>query len=925
MAEYIFDSRNGATIDVEFQLNGEKVLAAVSPIQRLSTTLRDQFGLKSVKSGCDAGDCGACTVMMGGQQVCSCMVPTARIHEKGVTTLEGMQSHGTWSRIQQALYRHGAAQCGVCMPGMIMAATHILGHRENPSAEDVRDAMAGVLCRCTGYQKIMDALLDCATMEMPTPATVGHAVGASVTHSDGRQKLSGQTRYGADEIPTDALWLKVVRSPHPAATFELGDIKDFVARHIGIHTVLTAADISGFNGFGVYPDNKDQPVLAEGIVRYRGEAVVAVVGEKTVIENFCTDEFPITYLETPALIGTNTALTAPAIHDHAEDNILTQGLVISGDVDTAFAQSDLIQVEGSFETGFVEHAYIEPEAGYAIPTDDGVVVHASTQAPYMDRAEVANVLGLAEDCVRIIPTACGGGFGGKLDISVEILTALAAKVSGRTVACVYSRPESMTASTKRHPANITARIACDDNGRLQAMNFAADFDTGAYASWGPTVASRVPVHASGPYKIPNIEAKSRAIYTNGPPAGAFRGFGVPQVAIAQEALFDELAARLNTDRLDFRLRNAFMPGDTTATGQTLEHSVGIAACLEALQPSWQNMLTDVETFNSDRKDCLRRGAGIAGMWYGIGNTSLSNPSSMRIALRRNGRVMLYNGAVDIGQGSTTILAQIAADALGIEMVGIDQVIGDTGQTADAGKTSASRQTYVSGKAVELAALDLRAQILRLANAGDEAVITLSDRNIEFFDGGERHEIALASLPTQSGDELLVGQGSFDPETTTLDENGQGNPYATYAFGAQAALVEVDIELGTTKVIRMTAAHDVGKAINPSLVEGQIHGAIAQGLGLALMEEYVPGQSEDLHNYLIPTFGDMPKIEVILIEDAEPTGPSGAKGIGEPALIATAPAIFSAIRQATGVQVRKAPAAPARLRDAIRALAGDFVS
>jgi len=298
------------------------------------------------------------------------------------------------------------------------------------------------------------------------------------------------------------------------------------------------------------------------------------------------------------------------------------------------------------------------------------------------------------------------------------------------------------------------------------------------------------------------------------------------------------------------------------------------------------------------------------MWYGIGNTSMSNPSTMRVGLAGDGTLTLYSGALDIGQGSNTIMTQIAADALGLPVGQFALVTGDTDLTTDAGKTSASRQTFVSGKAAEKAGLALRQKILRLANAGPDAALALEGAVLKVCNGGVVRTLDLAKVGP------LMGEGTFDPPTTPLDANGQGIPYATYAFAAQIAIVEVDIELGTVKVLRMVAAHDVGKAINPTLVEGQIEGGIAQGLGLALMEEYLPGRTENLHDYLIPTFGDMPEIEVIFVEDPEPLGPYGAKGIGEPALIPTAPAIFGAIHHAAGARMYFAPATPHRVREAI---------
>ena len=307
------------------------------------------------------------------------------------------------------------------------------------------------------------------------------------------------------------------------------------------------------------------------------------------------------------------------------------------------------------------------------------------------------------------------------------------------------------------------------------------------------------------------------------------------------------------------------------------------------------------------------------MWYGCGNTSMSNPSTMALAIDAVGRVMLYNGAVDMGQGPNTIMVQIAADALGVAADSIHYIMGDTDLTADAGKSSASRQTFVSGRATQLAGEDLRSQILRLANVGDDAAIHIKPGVIEVREGDTVHTIDLGAMAADRRGDVLVGEGVFDPPTSPADANGQGKPYATYGFAAQIAEVEVDTELGTTRVLRMVAAHDVGRAINPIQVEGQIHGGIAQGLGMALMEEYVVGRSDNLHDYLIPTVGDVPPIETMLIEDPEPLGPHGAKGIGEPALVPTAPAIFGAIYQATGVRVRHAPMTPHRLRAAIQAL------
>ena len=564
----------------------------------------------------------------------------------------------------------------------------------------------------------------------------------------------------------------------------------------------------------------------------------------------------------------------------------------------------------------MEHAYIEPEAGYAVKRGQRLELFVSTQTPYMDRDEVAQVLGIAPDQVRIIPSAVGGGFGGKLDCSVQPLLAVAAWILEKPIRCTFTRPESLASSTKRHPAKMKASASCDKDGSLTSLSFEGDFNTGAYASWGPTVADRVPIHCSGPYFVPNILAKTRALLTNGPPSGAFRGFGVPQSAIAHEALMDSLAEQTGIDQLEFRLKNALRKGQRTGSGQLLENSVGQAECLEALQSRWQEWRKASEEFNN-HSEIIKRGVGIGCCWYGCGNTSMSNPSTMRVGINSEGTITLYNGAMDIGQGANTIMIQICAEALGLPASSFQFIMGDTDLTADAGKTSASRQAFVSGRASQLAGEHLRAQIIHLAEAEEDANLRLDGSTLWVQDKNGEHSILLSDLLPRTNGDVLVGEGTFDPPTTKLDENGQGSPYATYGFGAHIAEVEVDLKLGTTRVLRLAAAHDVGKTVNPTQVEGQIQGGVAQGLGMALMEEYVQGVTENLHDYLIPTVGDMPDIEILLIEDPEPLGPFGAKGIGEHALIPTAPAILGGIRQATGVSIHRIPATPDRVLQAIQ--------
>ncbi|MDR7124315.1 molybdopterin cofactor-binding domain-containing protein [Pseudotabrizicola sp. 4114] len=878
---------------IGFTLNGQPVTTHAAPTARLTEVLRDHLGVMGTKVGCDAGDCGACTVLLNGAQVCACMVPAARVSGAVVETIESGASD--LERLRAAFLRHGAAQCGICTPGMLMAGVDLLRRVPAPDERQAQDALGGVLCRCTGYRKIIAAICDTALSE-PVSA---EGIGASVIRLDGQAKVRGDS-FGADYWPDGALTVVALRAPFAHAQFVFGDLAGF-ARRPGVVGVFTAADIPGRNAFGVIPAFADQPAIAESPARFRGECVALVAfeaGTEPDLTDFPVTWHPLQALTTPAEAE---APGAPLIHPDRPANQLIEGRVIKGDAATALAGSAHV-VTGTMQTGYVEHAYIEPEAGAAWMEGDTLTIRACTQAPVMDRNDCALVLGLPPERVRIIPSAVGGGFGSKLDVSLQPLIGLVTLKTGRPCRMVYSRRDSMTSTTKRHPAEMQGRIGCDAEGRLTGLAFEGRFNTGAYASWGPTVANRVPVHVTGPYLTPHVAARARAIHTHGPVSGAFRGFGVPQAALWQETLFDPLAEQAGLDRLEFRILNALRDGDATATGQVMQ-AVGIHACLTALRPHWKRALSETVP---------GRGVGVASCWYGCGNTALPNPSTIRIGLSHQGRVMLHQGATDIGQGSNTVIAQIAAQALGLPLALFTLIGPDTALTPDAGKTSASRQTFVSGRAAKAAAETLRARLLRLANAGDGARLALDGTMLTIAEGSTRRAIDLASLPPDAQGYAVTAEETYDPPTSALDANGQGTPYAIYGYGAQMVELEVDPALGTVRLLRITAAHDVGRAINPQLATGQIEGGIAQGIGLALMEEYLPGRTENLHDYLIPTIGDVPPIESLLIEVPDPEGPFGAKGLGEHVLIPTAPAILNAIRHATGARLTQVPALPHRI-------------
>ena len=900
--------------ELEFELNGVNVKVKPHADERLSEVLRERLNARDVKIGCNAGDCGACSVLVDGNSVCSCLMPARQVAGCCVETVAGLvKSDPLAKNLTERFQDHGAAQCGFCTPGMVISAIDLLRKQSNPNEDQVMDALGGVLCRCTGYRKIIDVV-----MSKPVSLSQSERPGCAIRRIDGAGKVSGSEQFGDDIAPANTLELFIIRSPYSHANFSFGNLDEWQNSQTGIETVLTHIDVPGINQYCVLPEYADQPVFAENFVRFRGEAVAAVVGSSDAIRKFKQSEFPVTWEELPAVFEiaeANTA-SAPLVHQSRHENVLCQGIVTRGNAESAMKSADVV-VEGEFTTSFVEHAYLEPEAGYARIVEGCVEIYACTQSPWMDMEELERILGLERGKVRIIPTGIGGGFGSKLDLSVEPYLAIATIKTGMPVRLNYSRVESMQSTTKRHPCTARICIGAKTNGQISGLSFAGDFNTGAYASWGPTVSIRVPVHASGPYQVADYRATARGIHTNCPPSGAFRGFGVPQSAIVQESMFDELAEKLKIDPLAFRIKNALVNGSPTVCGQVFDAGVGIKQCLEALQADWELEVKKVAEFNKNGPSYLKRGVGIGSGWYGCGNTAMQNPSTIKAGIKPNGTIVLHQGAVDIGQGSNTVIPQLFAAEFGVSTAEIEYINADTFLTPNAGKTSASRQTFVSGNAAVACARELKSLITRRFNVAGDVSLHFEQENLIITENGQNQKFCLSEFQSDSEGYVFVAEGTYDPPTNPLDKDGQGSPFALYGYAAQMAVVEVDKLLGTVKLIRIVAAHDVGKAINPLLAEGQVQGGITQGIGMALMEEYIPNKTENLHDYLIPTIGDVPPIDTILIEEADPNGPHGAKGLGEHALIPTAPAILNAIKRATGVRMYHVPVTPSRLLKAIK--------
>jgi CO/xanthine dehydrogenase Mo-binding subunit len=732
-------------------------------------------------------------------------------------------------------------------------------------------------------------------------------IGQSIPKIGVCERLRGEPIFSADLDIGDALVLKVLRSVKAHANLVHIDCEKALAVK-GVVGIFTAEDIPGKNLIGII--NKDQPLLATGKVRAVGEPIALIAAESEDAAKRALTLIDVTYEDLPAVFTPAEALKPDAPKIHKKGNVLFTRKLKKGDVERGFRHSDIV-IEKTYRTSRIEHSYLEPDAGAGYVDEDGtLVIYASTQNPHYDHKEVCGLLGLADHQVRIVQAATGGGFGSKLDLNMQGFIGLALLHLKRPVKMVYSREESFLATAKRHPLEMTLKTGADRNGKLLALQARITGDTGAYGSYGIAVASRAAVHATGPYEVENIDIESRCVYTNNPFCGAMRGFGTPQMAIAHESHMDLLAEKLAMDPLEFRLLNAYKPGSETATGQKLTASVGIGDCLEALRPHYEWARTVWRTGKSE--PYKKRGIGLGGMWYGIGNTGVRNPSTARIKMDLGGNVSLYTGCADIGQGSTTILAQIAAESLGIKPEDIRLFVADTRCTTNAGATSASRQTYISGNAVKEAAGKLADVLLTEAvnklRVPKSALVLKGGFVVDC--GNPSNQIELSSLAQRANQKgiPLKWQGFFDPETVPLDpETGQGVPYTTYAFAGQLVLLTVDTLTGEVSIEKVFAAHDVGKAIHPENVKGQICGGVAMGIGFALMEEFIPGQTISMKDYHVPTGADVPEIVPIIVESSEPTGPFGAKGVGEPALIPTAPAILNALADALGQRIYNLPA------------------
>lgn len=905
-------------------INGRPTELEVDPNRTLVRLLREDLGLTGTKEGCGRGYCGACSVIVNGKIRPSCILPVTDLEGKQVTSIEGI---GTWEKphpIQLALVEAGAVQCGFCTPGMVVSAKALLDVNPDPSRQEVIRWLSRNLCRCTGYAKIVEGVLNAASIlrgdPRPERETPAGSLGTSVIRPDSLKKALGLARYGADLRKAEMLHAKVLRSPHHHARVVRLDASE--ARRLpGVEAVLTSSDIPGCNLLSRPRDRiKDQPFLVQDRVRRLGDPIALVAATSEEIAQRALAKIKVEYQPLAAVFDPVSALEEGAPKLHPAGNLLSYQRIARGDIAEGFSQADVV-VENRYVTPFLEHAYLEPEVAVAYPSEGGRITIETPfgQSPYIARDSIAAVLGIEPEQVRLRAISTGGSFGGKSDIFLQTVPALLSHELGKPVRLKYDREESFQTTTKRHPAIMRYSTGASREGKLTALKADILLDTGAYAAAGAAVCQRAALHATGPYEIANVLVEARVAYTNNPVCSTMRGPGVPQVTFAVESQMDILAERLGIDPLDLRLMNALGPDSPTAHGQILGPGFGIKNTLEAIRPWYKAAKDRLATHRAGR---VRRGVGLACMWYGLG-TKMPAPAQVYLELLPDGRIGLFTGAAEMGQGITSALAQLAAEELKVPFPVVTVTNADTDLTPPGAFPTGSRQTMYSGNAVRQAASGLRELLLNLASELlEDKTQNISCEQGQFFSQAypdQRVSLARLAALCQAKGISSRFHGSYDTDVVTgLDaDTGQGTPYISCATATQLAELEVNINTGAVKVLKMAAAQDVGKAINPRDVQGQIEGAIMMGLGFALTEEFVPGKSKNFSQYRIPRMKDLPELIPLIVEVPEPAGPFGVKGLGECASLGTAPAIINALASAIGKRILHLPATRKRVLEAIR--------
>ncbi len=824
-----------------FIVNGTTVTAQRN--QRLLRFLRDELRLTSVKDGCSEGACGTCTVLVDGKATRACVPWTDKLEGKRVLTVEGLTDFEK-DVYTYAFGQAGAVQCGFCIPGMVMCAKGLLDVNPSPSREEAAFAIRNNICRCTGYVKIIDAILLAAEVlragEIP-PAPTDWSLGQRVPRVDVREKVTGTGEYPDDIYVDGMLYGSAVRSQYPRARVLAIHTEEAEALP-GVAGVFTAADIPGQNKVGHLKKDWDTMIAVGDITHYLGDAVCLVAAETPEILAQAKQLVKVDYEELPMVRSPREAMLPDAPLVHKEGNLLAHKHIQRGNPAEAIAKSKHVLTQ-RFSTPWTEHAFLEPECAVAMPDGDGVLVLSTDQGAYDTQHEIMGMLGLPAEQVKVRNCLVGGGFGGKEDVTVQHHAALIAYLTKRPVKVKLTRAESILIHPKRHPMEMEFSLGCDENGIIQGVAAEVIADTGAYASLGGPVLERACTHAAGPYNYQNFEIDGWAYYTNNPPAGAFRGFGVTQTCFCIESLLNQMADIVGISPWEIRWRNAIRPGQELPNGQIVDDSTGLAETLEAVKPYYdQAKYVGIA--------CAMKNAGV-----GVG---IPDTGRCRLVIR-DGKVHIFAGASCIGQGLGTVLTQMVCGETGVSHENVVYERSNTWCAPDAGTTSGSRQTLFTGEACRRACEGLRKALK------ENSLTELEDQ--EFY-----------------GEYL----GKTDPLGAKVP-----NPVSHIAYGYATQICILDED---GKIQQIVAAHDVGKAVNPTSIEGQIQGGVVMSMGYALTERYPLTDCKPTAKY--GTLGlfranQIPEITPIIIEKEGLNVARGAIGIGEITSIPTAPAIADA--------------------------------
>ena len=912
--------------NINLNVNGKQYSIDAVAGETLSTLLRERLRLTGTKIGCEEAECGACTVLVDGQPMMSCVYPAERADGKTIVTIEGLaqrvHEEMKLHPLQEAFVEHGAVQCGFCIPGQIMTAYALLKRNPNPNSEDIRFALKDTLCRCAGYPSIENAIIAAAEalrtgepVQKPThiPNSIHEhkTVGHKHLRPEAVEKVTGDAIY-TDDLKFDGmLYAKAKRAMIPHGFLKKLDVSKAKALP-GVVSVLTAADVPAEKNHGLVIF--DWPVMV-GVgerVRYVGDALAIVAAESLEIADqalaLIETEFDLQPVITNPVMARQDGV--PQIHE--KGNLLKHIKVRKGDMDQGFAEADIV-LEHTFHTPATDHAFIEPECSIAVPLPDGrMEIYVGSQIPYQDRTQVARVMGWPEERVRIVGQLMGGGFGGKEDVMGQIHTAMLANVTQRPVKLLFDRRESLLVHPKRHATQIRVKIGAKKNGRLVAAETELYGDTGAYASLGEKVMTRATTHSAGPYDIPHVRADCYAMYTNNPPAGAFRGFGVTQSAFAVESMMDKLAEELNLDPVELRRMNALHVGSITNTGQELKESVGLVECIDRVDAEMRKHNSHPFTPRVDSANPnLVRAWGFASAYKNTGlGGGAPDISGADVELYEDGTFQVRSSAAELGQGLVTVMRLVVSEELAVAPEKVRVLVMDTDLTPNGGPTTASRQTFVTGNASRYAAKTLRDQI----TASMAEKFDVRPEQIRFEDGivhVNGHSLSYADVYKEMkgmGQQPRVRYEYEAPKTQPLGTGG--DMHFAFSFGVQAAEVEVNKLTGEVKVLKVISANDVGFAVNPLGLQGQVEGGVMMGLGNCLTEEFIVENgnvvTDQLARYRVPGIMLTPEITAIIVEHPIASGPYGAKGVGEISSIPTTPAITNAIYNAVKVRFDKLP-------------------